>query len=73
MTGSGAILGLITTDSTVTGPLTTKPVAREVIGTVTTETATRGTTIDTSRQSSEMRWVCISGQHSETSWVTRGR
>jgi hypothetical protein len=47
MTGSGAILGLITTDSAVTGPLTTKPVAREVTGTVTTETATRGTTIDT--------------------------
>jgi hypothetical protein len=42
------MLGPITMGIAVTGAMTTTAAAREVTGTVTTETATRGTTTDTS-------------------------
>jgi hypothetical protein len=48
MNGSGTMLGPITMDIAVTGAMTATAVAREVTGTVTKETATRGATIDTS-------------------------
>jgi hypothetical protein len=47
MKGSGTMPGPMTMGIAVTGAMTTTAVARKVTGTVTTETAARGTTTET--------------------------